>query len=88
MTKIDIEPHVGGHYRLTVGEGADAPTMHGRVIAFEQDQHLRHTWRWDAGNESLVDVWFDDSGDNTVVLLEHSELADDDDAERHSAGLG
>lgn len=86
VTKVDIEPHVGGHYRLSVGDRADAPTMHGRVITIEQDRHVRHTWRWDTGKESLVDVWFDDSMDNTVVLLEHSELADDEDADRHSAG--
>ena len=86
VTKIDIEPQVGGHYRLTVGDGADAPTMHGRIIAIEQDRRVRHTWRWDAGKESVVDVRFDDTNDDTVVVLEHSELADDDDADRHSAG--
>ena len=88
VTNIDIEPHVGGRYRLHVGNGADAPTMRGRVVAIEQDRHVRHTWCWDGAHESLVDVRFDDSRDSTVVLLQHSGLADDDDRRAPQRRLG
>ena len=86
VTRIDIQPEVGGHYRLKIGDAPDAPTMDGRVLAIEPDRYVRYTWRWGSGPESTVDVRFDDMGDGTAVRIDHSGFADSADAERHSSG--
>lgn len=84
VTRVDVDPRPGGHFRLTVGD--DAARMEGRVLAIEPERHIRYSWCWDGGPESLVDVRFEAAGAATVVSLEHSGLAAGEDAERHAAG--
>lgn len=86
VTRVDIDPVVGGRFDLYVGEGAASARMAGRILALERDRSIRYTWAWNAGAESIVDVQFASQDGATLVRILHSGLADSQDADRHAVG--
>ena len=46
VTAIDIDPCVGGVFRLRVGSEATRLVMDGRILEFEPTLHIRYTWDW------------------------------------------
>ena len=83
VTRVDIDPVVGGRFHLDVG---DAAQMRGTILRLEEGRHVRYSWAWNGGPEAIVDVTFSSMGGGTSVSIEHTGLADAEDAERHAAG--
>ena len=83
VTRVDIDPVVGGRFHLDVG---DTARMRGTILRLEEGRHVRYSWAWNGGHESIVDVTFTAEGGRTSVSIQHTGLADAEDAERHAAG--
>ncbi len=86
VTRVDIDPVVGGHFRLRVGEGPESAQMQGTILVLEESLRIRYSWAWNGGHESYVDVEFVAAGSSTTVTVQHSGLADAEDVKRHAAG--
>jgi uncharacterized protein YndB with AHSA1/START domain len=86
-TAMDIDPVVGGHYRLTAEMPGYVGKNEGKFLAVEPGRHLRYTWEWNQdGKVSEIDVTFVDSGDGSTVTLVHSGFADQDSVDSHDSG--
>ncbi|MEM7504546.1 MAG: SRPBCC domain-containing protein [Pseudomonadota bacterium] len=83
VTCVDIDPVVGGRFHLHVGGAAQ---MRGTILHLEEGRHVRYSWAWNGGHQSIVDVRFSATGGGTSISIEHNGLADEEDAERHAAG--
>lgn len=87
VTAVQVEPHVGGAFRLHADDGETAAVMNGQFQVFESPHHLRYTWHWGGPDEpSVVDVRFTAVDDQTVVDLCHSGLASETAVSNHEDG--
>ncbi|MFT5500120.1 MAG: hypothetical protein ACI88G_000246, partial [Woeseiaceae bacterium] len=58
-TAMDINPVVGGHYRLTAEMPGYVGKNEGEFLIVEAEQHIRYTWEWNGdGDVSEIDVTF------------------------------
>ena len=85
---MDIDPVVGGHYRLLMETDEYVGSNEGRFIEVIPDSALRYTWEWNSdGNVSEIKVEFTDEEDGgTRVDLTHSGLADAQAVASHASG--
>jgi uncharacterized protein YndB with AHSA1/START domain len=76
--QVDLRP--GGRYRLVMQPTAGDPfVLGGTYREVEPPARLVYTWRWETGpaadgSESLVTVEFRDRGEQTELVLTHSEF--------------
>jgi uncharacterized protein YndB with AHSA1/START domain len=76
--EVDLRP--GGSYRLAMQPSAGEPFIVGGTYReVEPPEHLVYTWRWETGpaadgSESLVSVEFKARGDQTELVLTHSDF--------------
>ncbi|EWT01435.1 activator of HSP90 ATPase [Intrasporangium oryzae NRRL B-24470] len=70
---LDVRP--GGEHRVDMGPYR----LTGRYSAVEPGRRLAHTWSFDGGDETAVDVRFEPAGTGTLVTLTHEGFAADDD---------
>jgi uncharacterized protein YndB with AHSA1/START domain len=86
-TAMDIEPVVGGHYRLIMELDESAAVAEGRFLRIEPDRSLRYTWEWnDDGEVTLIDVTLTAIPTGTRIDIHHSEFISAASADRHAAG--
>jgi len=86
-TAMDIEPVVGGHYRLIMDMAEGAVVAEGRFLLVEQDRNLRYTWEWNADGEiTLIDVTLTAIPTGTQIDIHHSGFNSTESADRHAAG--
>ncbi len=72
-TRADINPTVGGHYRLYVEMEDRCSRAEGLFFAVEPEHRVRYTFEWDRDGEiTEIDVIFDDSGQGTALYIRHS----------------
>ena len=84
---MDIDPVVGGHYRLTAKMPGYVGKNEGKFLAVEPGKHLRYTWEWNGdGDVSEIDVTFTASGDNTTLTLIHSGFSNQEGIDSHDSG--
>ena len=89
VTAVEVEPRVGGTFRLHADDGNTAAIMTGEFQAFDSPHHLRYTWHWGGPDEpSIVDVQFSAVDGRTVVDLHHSGLASESMVADHENGWG
>jgi uncharacterized protein YndB with AHSA1/START domain len=75
--EVDLRP--GGSYRLVMQPTAgDAFVLGGTYREVDPPSRLVYSWRWETGpaadgSESLVTVEFRDHGDETELVLTHSD---------------
>lgn len=69
---LDVRP--GGEHRVDMGPYH----LSGRYSAVEPGRRLAHTWSFDGGDESAVEVRFEPAGTGTLVTLTHEGFADDE----------
>jgi uncharacterized protein YndB with AHSA1/START domain len=90
----DVDLRVGGVYRLAM-ENPDGTrhTVGGEYVEVSRPRRLVYTWAWESedGGEagadvSMVTVEFAEDAGRTTVVLEHSQLASAESAERHEHG--
>lgn len=86
-TAMDIDPVVGGHYRLTAEMPGYVGKNEGRFLAVDPGQNLRYTWEWNGdGDVSEIDVSFAASGDGTMLTLVHSGFTNQESVASHDSG--
>lgn len=79
-TSADIEPRVGGRFRMTMVNGLVAE---GRFVELVPDRRVRFTWGWQGHpsvppGSSTVEIDLVDDGDGTLLTLTHSGLPPDE----------
>lgn len=86
-TAMDIDPRVGGHYRLIM-ESADIDTKAEGVFSIvEKNQRLVYSWQWSGSDEvSTIDVRFLREKDGCRIHLEHTGFITQESLHNHDAG--
>lgn len=86
-TAMDIEPVVGGHYRLIMAMAEGTTVAEGRFLLVDPNRNLRYTWEWnDDGEVAVIDVTLTEIPLGTRVDIHHSEFNSPESADRHAAG--
>ena len=87
--KVLLEPRLDGlfYFRRVSPEGVDFPHF-GRFSVLEPAKKIEYTWMspFTGGLESIVTVELAGKGDDTLLLLRHSNLPDDEGGHMHHAG--
>ena len=90
VAEVDLRP--GGRYRLSMeGPDGERHTVQGEYSQVDRPRRLVYSWQWelDAGGlgpESTVTVEFQERGEHTDVVLEHTGLPDSASRDRHAQG--
>lgn len=86
-TAMDIDPVVGGHYRLTAEMPGYVGRNEGKFLSVEPGKHLRYTWEWNGDGEiSEIDVTYSAIDGGTRIDLVHSGFEKTESVEPHSEG--
>ena len=86
-TAMDIDPRVGGHYRLIMESEAFTARTEGIFLAFDDGKHLRYTWEWNRDGEvTEIDVTFLPIDAGTRIEIRHSGFTKEEIAGAHDAG--
>jgi len=88
VSSIDVDPHVGGSFRVVMTSERGSSEHRGRYVEIERPARLRFTWMSTATNgiETDVTVTFEPIEDSTRVTLVHDGLPDRPAAARHEGG--
>ena len=87
-TRMDINPVVGGHYRLIMALPDGEMRNEGTFSRIEPPHRLTYSWQWLGDDEvSEVDIRFEATGHNcTDVVICHSGFSEIETADRTSSG--
>jgi uncharacterized protein YndB with AHSA1/START domain len=86
-TAMDINPVVGGHYRLIMETPEFTGRNEGKFLAVERGRHIRYTWEWNGDGEvSEIDVVFSENDGGTQIDLIHSKFEKQKSADQHNSG--
>jgi uncharacterized protein YndB with AHSA1/START domain len=78
-TRIDLDPRLGGRYRIDIDDEGFELTITGEYLELDRPRRLRFTWAcsaWEPTDlESVVTVTFEPHGDgHTVMTIHHAQL--------------
>lgn len=86
VTAIDVNPQIGGVYKLTV-EGESSSQMIGKFVDFSRPEKLVYTWEWNHDGEvSQVDVTFSAIEEGTRVIIKHTGFNKKASRDTHDTG--
>lgn len=86
-TGMDINPVVGGHYRLIVKDDQWGTQNEGEFLEVEENRHLRYTWEWNKdGDVTEIDVTFVAAPAGTRLTLVHRGCKSQQSHGNHDAG--
>lgn len=86
-TSMDIDPQVGGHYRLTIDTPEFNSSNEGVFSFVEPCSRLKYSWEWNSDGEATeIDVKFSPTDQGTLVSIVHSGFATQQSADMHSQG--
>ena len=86
-TAMDINPVVGGHYRLVVKSDEWDTQNEGKFLEVEENKHLRYTWEWNQdGDVTEIEVTFAASPAGTRLTLAHRGFTSQDSYDNHATG--
>lgn len=86
-TAMNINPVVGGHYRLIMESSDFVGRNEGKFLIVEPDQRIRYTWEWNSDGEvTEIDVTFSEAPEGTNVSIDHSGFTSKDSLDNHSVG--
>lgn len=84
---MDINPTVGGHYRLLIKSPEFNASNEGKFLIVEPEQHLRYTWEWNNDGEvTEIDVRFVYIASGCQIKLTHNGFTKQESADMHSTG--
>lgn len=87
VTRIRVDPRVGGRIVLESVHEGTISIMTGSFIQVQAPRHLEYTWQWDGRSEqTIVSVQFHPAGEHTVVEVEHRGFLEPTSLERHRSG--
>ena len=82
--KMEIEPRVGGAYRLLMPGGG---VMEGVFSVFSENERVTYSWNWVGSDETTeVDVVFQDHPNGTEVNVTHSGFQSKESYDMHASG--
>ena len=86
-TAMDIDPVVGGHYRLIMESPDYTGRNEGVFLAVTPNEHVRYTWEWNRDDEiSEIDVTFASTENGTGIKILHTGFQKQESADMHSSG--
>ena len=86
-TSMDIEPVVGGHYRLIMDSPDFAARNEGKFLLVEPAEHVRYTWEWNGDGEiTEIDVTFAPTSSGTRISIVHSGFQKQESVDNHNSG--
>lgn len=84
---MDINPVVGGHYRLFMETPDFTSSNEGVFIDVKPNSHLKYTWEWNKdGKVTEISVDFVPVGAGTEVKIVHSGFQDAKELAMHDSG--
>lgn len=87
ITKIEVEPEVGGKFILYSESGNRTSKMAGEFLEITNGQKLKYVWQWEGAEEkTIVTVLFNYEGDKNKILITHEGFLTTESAEMHSSG--
>lgn len=82
--KMEIEPRVGGAYRLLMPGDA---VMEGVFSEFSENERVAYSWHWVGSDETTkVNVTFQNHADGTEVQVTHSGFESTTSFDNHASG--
>jgi len=82
--RMEIEPRIGGAYRLFMPGGG---VMEGVFSEFAENEHVTYSWNWVGSDETTeVDVTFQSHPDGTEIQLTHSGFESSTSYDNHASG--
>lgn len=82
--KLEIDPEVGGVYRIFIPGGS---IMDGMFIRVSENKALTYTWQWHGSDEETeVDVQFTEHAVGTEVQITHGEFLSEQSMCEHAQG--
>ncbi len=86
-TGMDINPVVGGHYRLIVDAPEQIMFNEGTFSVVEPGERLKYTWEWNGdGAVTEIEVLFAEGEEGTSLHLTHSGFASSESMAMHDTG--
>lgn len=86
-TRMDVQPVVGGHYRLYMEMPDFSGKNEGKFLLVKPNEQVTYTWEWNGDGEvSTIDVQFKTTNNVTRVQLTHSGFSTQESADNHDAG--
>ena len=86
-TSMDIEPVVGGHYRLIMDTPEFSGKNEGEFSLVEPQQRVVYTWEWNGDGEvTEIDVRFEATAAGTKILIHHTGFMFDESVTNHDHG--
>jgi uncharacterized protein YndB with AHSA1/START domain len=86
-TRMDIEAHVGGHYRLHMESPEFSARNAGVFLEVEPEKRLRYTWQWDGSDEvTEITVTFSASPEGSEVQITHKGFHEAESRSNHDQG--
>ncbi|MCY6381032.1 SRPBCC family protein [Hoeflea prorocentri] len=86
-TRMDINPTVGGHFRLIIEGTEHNSVAEGLFFAVEPDRHVRYTWEWDRSGEiTQIDVRFEPADAGTDLRIVHTGFQKQESLDMHDSG--
>ncbi len=84
---MDINPLVGGHYRLIMETPQFTGKNEGEFLAVDPGKHIRYTWEWNGDGEvSEIDITFSATPGGTQIALIHNGFNKQESADTHDSG--
>lgn len=86
-TRMEIDPIVGGHYRLFIKTPDMTMLNVGKFLQVEPETRLSYTWEWNGDGEiSEIDVTFVPAEPGTDVHLRHTGFTKPESLVAHDRG--
>lgn len=86
-TSMDIDPRVGGHYRLIINMPDFKSRCNGVFSIVDPENHVVYSWQWLGDDETTqIDVRFDEVEGGTRVAIIHSGFESEKSRDNHDHG--
>lgn len=86
-TSMDIDPRVGGHYRLVMDAPEFSASNEGTFSRVSPHERLTYSWEWNNDGEvTEVDVTFALHPDGTEIAITHSGFDKNESRDMHDSG--
>ncbi len=86
-TAMDINPVVGGHYRLHMKTAEFESHCEGIFSVVEANSRVQYSWEWNNdGNATEIEVLFNETGAGTTICIQHRGFKTQESLDMHASG--
>lgn len=87
VSKIEVDPKVGGFLKLTVETPDGNSVMVGEFLNLSRPSQLVYTWEWDNNGEiTHITVDFKALADGTEIVIAHTGFQSEESRAMHDSG--